>query len=250
MFPKQIKAVLCDIGGVLYVGDAPIAGAIEAVAKIKAHYPIRFITNTTQKTGAQVVKKLQEFGFDIKEDEVTTALDMTKMFLEQHQSNAQFLLTDNALSFFDSLKKYPTNYVVVGDAQDNFSYKNLNNAFRTLLNGAQLLAVANNRYFKDDDNEMSMDAGGYVSALEYASGVKAQIIGKPSTEFYRLAAAALNAQPNECVMIGDDIESDIEGAQKAGIYSVLVKTGKFNETDLEKEIIPDKIFESISEVVL
>lgn len=250
MFPKQIKAVLCDIGGVLYVGDAPIKGAIEAVAKIKEHYPIRFITNTTQKTGAQVVKKLQEFGFDIKEDEVITALDMTKMFLEQHQSNAQFLLTDNALSFFDSLKKYPTNYVVVGDAQDNFSYKNLNNAFRTLLNGTQLLAVANNRYFKDDDNEMSMDAGGYVSALEYASGVKAQIIGKPSIEFYKLAAAALNAQPNECVMIGDDIESDIEGAQKAGIYSVLVKTGKFSETDLKKGITPDKIFESISEVVL
>lgn len=250
MFPKQIKAVLCDIGGVLYVGDAPIDGAIEAVAKIKEHYPIRFITNTTQKTGAQVVKKLQEFGFDIKEDEVITALDMTKMFLEQHQSNAQFLLTDNALSFFDSLKKYPTNYVVVGDAQDNFSYKNLNRAFRTLLNGAQLLAVANNRYFKDDDNEMSMDAGGFVSALEYASGVKAQIIGKPSTEFYRLAAAALNAQPNECVMIGDDIESDIEGAQKAGIYSVLVKTGKFSETDLEKGIIPDEVFESISEIIL
>lgn len=250
MFPKNIKAVLCDIGGVLYVGDTPIDGAIEAVAKIKENYPIRFITNTTQKTGAQVVKKLQEFGFDIKEDEVITALDMTKMFLEKYQSNAQFLLTDNALSFFDSLKKYPTNYVVVGDAQDNFSYKNLNHAFRTLLNGAQLLAVANNRYFKDDDNEMSMDAGGYVSALEYASGQKAQIIGKPSTEFYKLAAAALNAKPNECVMIGDDIESDIEGSQKAGIYSVLVKTGKFNKTDLDKGITPDKIFESIHEIIL
>lgn len=250
MFPKQIKAVLCDIGGVLYVGDTPIKGAIEAVAKIKERYPIRFITNTTQKTGAQVVKKLQEFGFDIKEDEVITALDMTKMFLEQHQSNAQFLLTDNALNFFNSLKKYPTNYVVVGDAQENFNYKNLNNAFRTLLNGAQLLAVANNRYFKDDDNEMSMDAGGYVSALEYASGVKAQIIGKPSTEFYKLAAAALNAQPHECVMIGDDIESDIEGAQKAGMFSILVKTGKFSETDLDKGITPNKIFESIREVVL
>lgn len=250
MFPKQIKAVLCDIGGVLYVGDAPIKGAIEAVAKIKAHYPIRFITNTTQKTGAQVVKKLQEVGFDIQEDEVITALDMTKMFLEQHQSNAQFLLTDNALNFFDSLKIYPTNYVVVGDAQDNFSYKNLNNAFRSLLNGAQLLAVANNRYFKDDDNEMSMDAGGFVSALEYASGQQAQIIGKPSTEFYKLAAAALNAQPNECVMIGDDIESDIEGAQKAGMFSILVKTGKFNESDLEEGITPDGILESISEVVL
>ncbi|RXJ60891.1 TIGR01458 family HAD-type hydrolase [Candidatus Marinarcus aquaticus] len=250
MFSKNIKAVLCDIGGVLYVGDAPIDGAVEAVAKIKKHYPIRFITNTTQKTGAQVIQKLQEFGFDICEDEVITALDMTKMFLQKHQSNAQFLLTDNVIHFFDSLKKYPTNYVVVGDAQDNFSYKNLNHAFRRLQQGAQLVAIANNRYFKDSDNELSLDAGCFVSALEYASGQKAQLIGKPSLEFYQLAAASLNAQPNECVMIGDDIESDIEGAQKAGIYSVLVKTGKFRETDLEKGITPNQTFESIHDLIL
>ncbi|WP_419769974.1 MAG: TIGR01458 family HAD-type hydrolase [Candidatus Marinarcus sp.] len=250
MFSKNIKAVLCDIGGVLYVGDAPIDGAIEAVAQIKKHYPIRFITNTTQKTGAQVVKKLQEFGFNICEDEVITALDMTQMFLQKNQSSAQFLLTDNAMHFFDSLKEYPSNYVVVGDAQDNFSYKNLNHAFRKLQQGSQLIAIANNRYFKDSDNELSLDAGCFVSALEYASGQKAQLIGKPSLEFYQLAAASLKAQPNECVMIGDDIESDIEGAQKAGIFSILVKTGKFTETDLEKGITPNQTFESIHDLIL
>lgn len=250
MLPKKIKAVLCDIGGVLYVGDSPIDGAIEAVTKIKKNYPIRFITNTTQKTGAQVVKNLQEFGFDIHEDEIITALDMTKMFLEKHQSNAQFLLTENAMSFFDSLKEYPTNYVVVGDAQDNFSYKNLNHAFRLLQQGSQLVAIANNRYFKDDDNELSMDAGCFVSALEYASGQKAQLIGKPSLEFYKLAVASLNVEPSECVMIGDDIESDIKGAQEAGIYSILVKTGKFTESDLQKGIAPDEVFESINDLIL
>ncbi len=250
MFPKRIKAVLCDIGGVLYVGDSPIDGAIETIAKIKKHYPIRFITNTTQNTGAQVVKKLQKFGFDISEDEVITALDMTKMFLQKHQSNAIFLLTNNAIEFFDSLKNYPTNYVVVGDAQDNFNYKNLNNAFRTLLKGSKLIAIANNRYFKDDDNELSLDAGSFVRALEYASGQKAKLIGKPSLDFYNLAAASLNVKTNECVMIGDDIESDIEGAQKAGIYSVLVKTGKFTNNDLQKGITPDEILESIHDLIL
>ncbi len=250
MFPKKIKAILCDIGGVLYVGDTPIDGAIETITKIKKHYPIRFITNTTQNTGAQVVKKLQKFGFDISEDEVITALDMTKMFLQKHQSNAQFLLTNNAMEFFDSLKKYPTKYVVVGDAQENFNYKNLNNAFRTLLKGSQLVAIANNRYFKDDDDELSLDAGSFVSALEYASGQKAQLIGKPSLEFYNLAATSLNVKPNECVMIGDDIESDIEGAQNAGIYSILVKTGKFTNSDLEKGITPDEILESIHDLIL
>lgn len=250
MFPKNIKAVLCDIGGVLYVGDTPINGAIETIKEIKKHYPIRFITNTTQNTGIEVVKKLQEFGFDICEDEVITALDMTKMFLENHKSNAEFLLTNNTLGFFDSLKIYPKNYVVVGDAQDNFSYKNLNDAFRNLLKGSQLIAIANNKYFKDNDNELSLDAGPFVSALEFASGQKAKIIGKPSNEFYKLVAKSMNVTPEECIMIGDDIESDIEGAQKVGMYSILVKTGKFTESDLNKGIKPDRILESIYELVL
>ena len=248
MFDQNIKAVLCDIGGVLYVGDTPIEGAIDAIARIKKHYPIRFLTNTTQKTGAQVVQKLQELGFSIEPDEVITALDMTKLFLQQKKSTAEFLLTDNALTFFDDLKNYPKNYVVVGDAQDNFSYKNLNNAFRILLQGAKLLAVANNRYFKDTDNELSMDAGCFVSALEYASGQKAEIIGKPSKEFYTLAAESLGVTPNECVMIGDDIESDVFGAQEAGLKGVLVKTGKFCDEDLNKGIVPDQVLDSIANV--
>lgn len=250
MFPENIKAVLCDIGGVLYIGDIPIPGAIQTIAEIKKYYPIRFITNTTQSTGAQVVKKLQNFGFDITEDEVITALDMTKMFLEKHKSNAEFLLTNNAISFFDSLKIYPTNFVVVGDAQDNFNYKNLNNAFRSLLKGSKLVAIANNRSFKDFDNELSLDAGGFVSALEYASAQKAKLIGKPSKEFYKLVAESMNMKVEDCVMIGDDIESDIEGAQKVGIYTTLVKTGKFTNSDLEKGIKPDEVLESIHELIL
>ncbi|MDH4944434.1 TIGR01458 family HAD-type hydrolase [Sulfurimonas sp. C5] len=248
MFTHNIKAVLCDIGGVLYVGDTPIEGAIDAIKRIKERYPIRFLTNTTQKTGVEVVKKLQELGFEIQQEEVITALDMTKMFLENQKSTAEFLLTDNAVMFFESLKKYPKNYVVVGDAQHNFSYENLNQAFRTLLKGAKLIAVANNRYFQDHDNELSMDAGCFVSALEYASGQRAEVLGKPSKEFYELACQSLGLSSNECVMIGDDIEGDVHGAQKAGLQAVLVKTGKFNEADLQKGIIPDQVLESIAKL--
>lgn len=249
MFDKSIKAVLCDIGGVLYVGDRPIHGAIEAIKEIKKHYPVRFLTNTTQKTSAQVVEKLQKMGFEILSDEIITALDVTKMFLEKEKSSAEFLLTDDALSFFDELKFYDKKYVVVGDAQDNFNYKNLNRAFRRLKDGASLLAIAKNRYFKDLDSELSMDAGCFVSALEYASGQEASLIGKPSRAFYHLACASLHVSPSECVMIGDDIESDIKGAQDAGIQAALVQTGKFSKTDLSLGIKPDDIYESIAVIL-
>ena len=183
----SVKAVLCDIGGVLYEGDTPYPGAVEAVRRLKARYPVRFVTNTTQKTGDQVVVKLQEMGFDIDGSEVVTALDVTKTFLLQHGSTATFILTEDARAFFDDLPVAPCRCVVVGDAQENFTYDRLNEAFRTLMDGGELLAAAKNRYFKDHEGKLSMDAGGFVAALEYASGKTARVIGKPSTEFYRLA---------------------------------------------------------------
>ncbi len=248
MNSDAIKGVLCDIGGVLYVGEHVIDGALEAIKMLKQRYPVRFITNTTQKTAQSVVRKLQEFGFAIEPHEVITALDITKRFLTKDNASAEFLLTNEAKGFFSDLEGLRKRYVVVGDAQENFNYKNLNTAFRALLDGAQLVAVAKNRYFKDSDGKLSMDAGGFVAALEYASSKESLIIGKPSQAFYHLACEDMGINPNEAVMIGDDIESDILGAQQSGIKAVLVQSGKFATTDLEKGITPDATIESIAEI--
>ncbi|MDM5270856.1 TIGR01458 family HAD-type hydrolase [Sulfurovum sp. zt1-1] len=250
MDSSSIKGILCDIGGVLYVGDTPYPGAVEAINRLKASYPIRFLTNTTQKTGAQVVANLQKMGFDIDASEVITALDVTKSYLQQQHSKAVLLLTDAATKFFDDLPENPCRYVVVGDAQENFTYQQLNAAFRTLMHGGVLLAAANNRYFKDHDGELSMDAGPFVSALEYASGKKAHIIGKPSHDFYHLACASIGVDPRNAVMIGDDIQSDISGAQEAGLQAILVRTGKFSPSDLDSSIVPDAVFDSLADIVL
>lgn len=247
---SEIKAVLCDIGGVLYVGDTPIEGAIEAVAYIKMRYPVRFLTNTTQTRGEQLAVLLQKMGFDIANDEIITALDVTSRYLKEHDANAYFLLTDEAKKQFQDLTCKDIKYVVVGDAQENFSYESLNTAFRHLHSGATLLGAAKNRYFKDADGELSMDAGGFVQALEYASQKEAKIIGKPSVEFYHLACEMLTCKPQECIMIGDDIESDILGAQIAGLQTALVKTGKFRIQDLDTGIKPDIIIDSIADFAL
>lgn len=245
----ECKAVLCDIGGVLYVGDKPLPGAVEAVARLKARYKVRFLTNTTQKTGAQVVETLQAMGFEIDADEVITALDMTRSFLEREGCGACYLLTGDAEAFFDSLPSEPCRYVVVGDAQENFTYERLNRAFRVLIEGGELLAAAKNRTFKDHDGKLSMDAGGFVAALEYASGKEARILGKPSREFYTLACAMVGESPLDVVMIGDDIESDVAGAQAAGVRGILVETGKFIPEDLNRGIVPDLIASDFAEAV-
>jgi HAD superfamily hydrolase (TIGR01458 family) len=243
------KAVLCDIGGVLHVGGTPIEGAVEAIAYLKQRCPVRLLTNSTQKTAAQILQHLQNMGFCIEPHELITALDMAKLFLSRHHSSATYILTDDAKAFFDDLSALPKRYVLVGDAQANYNYENLNNAFRALISGCKLIATSKNRYYKTGGDQLTMDAGGFVQALEYASGKTAHILGKPSSEFFHMACKSMGISPEEVIMIGDDIEGDILGAQNAGLKAVLVKTGKFMPEDLKHGITPDYTIDSIARII-
>lgn len=245
----MIKGIICDIGGVLYETNKPINGAVEAINKIKQNYKIRFATNTTRRAPCTIISRLSKMGFNIKEEELFTALAAAKKLVQQNQAKAYTLLTQDATDYFGDLSvNQGADFVVVGDAAENFNYSRLNQAFRELLNGAKLIAAAKNRYFKDADGELSLDAGPFVEALEYASGKKADIVGKPSAKFFQLAIDSMGLKPQEVVMVGDDIESDIEGAQKAGMKAILVRTGKFKPSDLDKPIWPDEVIDSIAQL--
>ena len=247
---KSVKGILLDIGGVLYVGDSVIDGAIEAISTLNEKYQIRFVTNSTRKPPSAILKKLKDMGFDILEHQLFTALGAAKAIVAKENAKAVTILTNEANEYFGELQSTDTNssFVVVGDAGDNFNYANMNRAFRTLTNGAKLIAAAKNRYFKDSDGKLSMDAGGFVDALEYASGTKAQVVGKPSKTFFNTAIESMGLERDEVVMVGDDIESDIAGAQEAGIRAILVKTGKYRPTDLEGAIFPDAVIDSIADL--
>jgi len=121
--------------------------------------------------------------------------------------------------------------VVVGDAAQGFTYERLNAAFRALEDGAAFLALARNRSFRDGDGHLSLDAGPFVAALEYAAGSEALVLGKPSADFFAAAIDSLGCDPSEAAMIGDDVEADIGGAQAAGIDGILVRTGKYQTGD-------------------
>jgi HAD superfamily hydrolase (TIGR01458 family) len=141
-----------------------------------------------------------------------------------------------------------TDYVVVGDAGDMVTYANLNHAFRCLMEGAHLIALERDRYWMDTDG-LALSAGPVVAALEMAAGTIATVVGKPSKEFFGLALQDLGLQKEEVVMIGDDIFTDVGGAQDAGMRGVLVRTGKFRREVLEKSSIhPEAIINSVSDI--
>jgi len=228
------QALLFDLSGVLYVGDAAIPGAREAIAKAQASdMEIRFITNTSRRTSQQLLKDLRQLGFELQDEQLFTATDAAHQWLVQQQLRPYCLVHSNIQSEFADLPQDDPNAVLIGDAAEDFNYANLNRAFQLCQAGAPLVGIGYNRYFKLDD-ELLLDAGPFVKAIEFAAGAEATILGKPSPEFFKQVLASTQAEPEDTLMIGDDVYGDIEGALQSGLSGCLVRTGKYQESDGDK----------------
>jgi HAD superfamily hydrolase (TIGR01458 family) len=136
----------------------------------------------------------------------------------------------------------------VGDLGAAWSFEHMNRAFRQVLAGARLVALQRNRYWKTAGG-LSLDAGPFVAALEYAAGVEATLVGKPSRAFFDIAVASLGVPASDVVMVGDDPMSDVAGAHGAGCAGVLVRTGKYRPgDDLPAGRLPDAVVDSVADL--
>ncbi|WP_346892543.1 TIGR01458 family HAD-type hydrolase [uncultured Roseibium sp.] len=227
----MIRGILIDLSGVIYIGDGPVAGAREALSRIrKSGLPVRFLTNTTRTPKQSLLERLSKMGFEIKAEELFTPAQAARELLLKRRLTPHLLIHPALEEDFQGLPASSGGAcaVVVGDAADGFTYQALNAAFRDIADGADFLALAKNRTFLDADGHLSLDTGAFVAALEYASGRTATVLGKPSADFYAEAAWDMDVQMSGLVMIGDDVESDVSGALKAGVgHALLVRTGKY-----------------------
>ncbi|XP_056221727.1 phospholysine phosphohistidine inorganic pyrophosphate phosphatase isoform X1 [Seriola aureovittata] len=234
---KSLKGVVLDMCGVLYdsgEGDGvAIPGSIEAVEKLKASdLQLRFCTNETQATREKFVAKLQRLGFDISVSEVFSPAPAAVAVLKEKGLRPHLLVYDGVLPEFDSVDKTDPNCVVIGDAAENFSYQNVNEAFRVLigLEKPLLFSLGQGRYYKETGG-LKLDVGVYMKALEYACDLEAEVIGKPSSMFFQSVLNDMGLHPHEALMIGDDLVNDVGGAQRCGMKGVQVRTGKYRPTD-------------------
>ena len=227
------RGVLLDHAGVVYEGDHVLPGAIDAVARLHAAgLPLRFVTNTTTKTKQALLERLLALGLEIAEDELFTPGQAARHWLTEHEASPMLLVHPNLETEFEDLPEGARRAVVIGDAGEAFTYDNMNRVFRALVDGATLLALAKNRTFKGDNGLLSLDAGAFVTALEYSSGQEAIILGKPAPDFYAGALTSMGCAPENAVMVGDDAEADVAGALRAGLArALLVRTGKYRDGD-------------------
>ena len=245
---------LIDINGVLYTNNKPIPGAADTIDFLrKKDYPFRFISNATPSCRKSAYKKLLDYGFTIKEEDIFSAPVATARYIKRTGKKRCFLLTTGDVSKdfrkegLTLTEKNP-DYVVVGDAGKDFTFDSMNKAFNLLLDGADLIAMEKDRYWRTPDG-LALCGGAYTAALEYASGKKAVLIGKPSKDFLNLALADMKAKPKNTIAIGDDLITDIAGAQRAGMKAYLVTTGKHTKEDLKGSVIkPDRVLDSIADL--
>lgn len=251
-----MQAILFDLDGVFYVGDQIIDGSLDALQWCDENdIPYLFITNTTSKPPQAIVEKLSAFGIETDVSRIMSPPVATVDFLKQREIQCVSLyMEDQTRTVFSEFQfvstlKEQTEAVIVGDMGVGWNFEIMNRAFRQLMQDPApiFIALGMTRYWRAPDG-LRLDAGAFVSALQYASGIEPVVLGKPAKAFFHAAVKRLAVSPNDAVMIGDDIRGDIEGAQQAGIIGLLVRTGKFRPSDLNGSVQPDAVIDSIADL--
>lgn len=250
-----MSAILFDLDGVLYEGDRPIKGAADTVSWFnKNNIPHLFLTNTTSKSRAELVKKLADLGIRSKTEDFLTPPVAARQWLQTNGLNriALYVPETTRVEFSDfdltSDEASDVDAVVIGDLGESWTFEIMNKVFRTMINNprAKLIALGMTRYWRTASG-LQLDVGPMVKAFEYATSSSAVVTGKPAIEFFQ-AAIEMLGNSGTIMMIGDDIRGDIEASQQAGLKAILVRTGKFSTADLELGITPDVVLDSVADL--
>ena len=251
----EVQGLLVDIDGVLVVSWREIPGAADAIARCRdAGIPLRFLTNTTSVSRAEIADRLTNVGIAAAPPEILSAPAATAAWLRTtHPGTRCYLINSGDLG--DDLAGVdlvgpdePADLVVLGGAGPEFSYTQMNHALGLLLSGAGLVGMHRNLYWRTADG-FSLDTGAYLVALERAAGAEATVLGKPSPDFFRTALGELDLAADAVAMVGDDIDNDILGAQAVGIHGVLVHTGKYRPEAVSAALgSPDHAIDSIADL--
>jgi len=246
-------ALLIDMGGVLYERDEPIEGATDTVDWLVGEgIPHRFLTNTTSRPRSGLVDKLAGLGIEVDADAILTPPVAAAAWLrDQGARRLALFVPDATKAEFDGFTdaERDVDAVVVGDLGDAWNFARLNQAFQLLMSdrAPALVALGMSRYFRAG-GELRLDAAPFVVALSHASGVEPQVLGKPAAAFFRSGLESLGVAADRAMMIGDDLVTDVGGAQDAGIRGMLVRTGKYQGEDNSDAVTPHAVVDSFADL--
>ena len=247
----KIKPLLIDLDGVLKIGESPAPDIQEFFEFISENkIPACILSNSTLRTGEMVKEFFASNKIQISIPAIT-AFDSTVSYVKKNYKKAKVYCRDYLLHHFDELNDDDNpEAIVIGDIEDKWNYQIINEIFKKVFNGAELIAMHKNKFWYPND-ELMIDAGAFVNAIEFATGKEATLIGKPSPLYFKTALEELDSKiENGFYMIGDDAENDVHAARELGGTGILIYTGK-TKFPLEGrfKIKPDYEVDSLREVI-
>jgi HAD superfamily hydrolase (TIGR01458 family) len=250
-----MACILLDIDGVLHVSGTPIPGAVEAVGDLRGNgHALRFVTNNSTRPRPVLAQELRDLGFELEEEELQTTPRAAARELSGKRVLA--LVMPGIVPDLEGIELVGegADAVLLGGCDETlepnqvFSYMNLARAFSELQAGAELYCLHKNKWWQTSRGPM-LDGGAFVAGLEYATGIEATVLGKPSPAYFAAALDELHAVPELTWMISDDVDADVRGAKLFGMHTVLVRTGKFRPDTLERsDAVPDVVLSSVAQL--
>ena len=227
------KLILFDLDGVFYKGkEKPVKiGGTRVVRKLRELGKMLFLlTNNSTDSVSTVHSRLARLQIPIRKEEILTSGLLTAEYLSREYGRVSYYLIgekglQNEMRGFGHTKTEGevADFVVIG-LDRRLTYEKLDHAARVVRNGARIVATHASRVYMYKRGP-ALAAGPIVRAVEYATGEKAIVIGKPALPMFKLALKRAKCGPRDAIMIGDQVDTDIDGATAAGIDSILVATG-------------------------
>lgn len=249
-----IKGVVSDLDGVTYCGDAPIDSAVRAFKRwYEAGLQYAFVTNNSTKSPAAFSDKLSRMGIPAKPDQVVTSAQVAaeKAAVDLPKGASVYVIGSNALceeiekqGFLQS-DKSPAGVVVGLDRQ--FDFKKLKKAQAAIFGGAYFIGT-NPDPMLPSETGFEPGAGAILKAIETATGVAPTIVGKPRPNMVERGVGILQTKPENTLMLGDQVKTDIFAGHAAGVKTALVRTGVVERGPFD--VSPDIVIDTLEELHL
>ena len=250
------QGLLIDMDGVIYSGDALIPGADQFIDRLlEQKIPFMFMTNNSQRTRVDAVRKLEKLGIKVSEDHVYTSAMATGKFLaSQIPGGTAYVLGEGGL--ISSLHEYgitlvnsDPDFVVLGEGR-NFTLEMVQKAVDMVLAGAKFV-ITNRDPSPKKKGWDNLGIAATSAMIEEATGVRAFVVGKPSPVMMRSARKALGLETAETTIIGDTMDTDIRGGVQMGYKTILVLSGITKKDTLSRYAYkPDLVIDSVNELKL
>lgn len=253
---SEIKAVVSDMDGVLWRGDDRLPGAVDFFAFLREqNIPFVLATNNSGRHPADYVRKLAKIGIpDVEQEQIVTSSTATADYLKTQYPNGARLYVVGNLGLFQVLEEAGFTIAeenvdaVVAGLDFNFTYEKARHATLLIRNhGAAFIGTNPDLTFPSPEG-LVPGGGSVIGMIQIATDVEPIVIGKPKRAMFDVAIQRLGSSPAKMLMIGDRLNTDIEGGKNAGLQTAMVLTGVNQREDIT-DIEPDYIFEDLSAMI-